>query len=135
VQRLGSGVYFLLARYREFIVELAQKSDAEILAVVNPIMDNLMDASTAIDYERHVRDFTDRAKSVLSKESLQAICKHYQSTKGFFAKREFVAAFRRPDSVAVVWRQWFTEHPGEFVAELVLVQSGGRYLVDHVMVF
>lgn len=116
-------------------MDLAQKSDAEILAVVTPIMDNLMDASTAIDYERHTRDFTDRLKSVLSKESLQSICEHYQSTKGFFAKREFVAAFRRPDSVAVVWQQGFTKQPGQFVAELVLVQQGGKYLVDHVMVF
>ena len=116
-------------------MDLAQKSDAEILAVVTPIMDNLMDASTAIDYERHTRDFTDRLKSGLSKESLQSICEHYQSTKGFFAKREFVAAFRRPDSVAVVWQQGFTKQPGQFVAELVLVQQGGKYLVDHVMVF
>ena len=116
-------------------MDLAQESDADILAVATPIMDNLMDASTAIDYERHTRDFTDRAKSVLSRESLQSICEHYQSTKGFFAKREFVAAFRRPDSVAVVWRQWFTKQPGEFVAELVLVQKDGKYLVDHVMVF
>ena len=116
-------------------MDLAQKSDAEILAVVTPIMDNLMDASTAIDYERHTRDFTDRLKSVLSKESLQSICEHYQSTKGFFAKREFVAAFRRPDSVAVVWQQGFTKQPEQFVAELVLVQQGGKYLVDHVMVF
>lgn len=83
-------------------MDLAQKSDAEILAVATPIMDNLMDASTAIDYERHTRDFTERARSVLSEESLQSICEHYQSTKGFFAKREFVAAFRRPDSVAIV---------------------------------
>ncbi|MGH8085443.1 MAG: hypothetical protein ACREPV_09225 [Lysobacter sp.] len=98
-------------------------------------MDNLMDASTAIDYDRHIRDFTDRLKSVLSRESLQSICEHYQRTKGFFDEREFVAAFRRPDSVAVVWRQWFTKQPGEFVAEMVLVQSGDKYLVDHVMVF
>ncbi|MBV6390020.1 MAG: hypothetical protein JNIBNLAF_01677 [Nitrosomonas europaea] len=116
-------------------MDIAQKSDAEILAVATPIMDNLMDASTAIDYERHTRDFTERARSVLSEESLQSICEHYQSTKGFFAKREFVAAFRRPDSVAIVWRQQFTKQPGEFVAELILVQQGGKYLVDHVMVF
>jgi len=116
-------------------VDLTKKSDAEILAVVDPIMDNLMDASTVIDYERHVRDFTDRAKGVMPKELLQSICNDYQSTKGFFARREFVAVFRRPDSVAVVWRQWFTKQPGEFVAELVLVQRGGKYLVDHVMVF
>lgn len=116
-------------------MDLADKSDAEIMAVVDPIMDNLMDASTAIDYERHVRDFTDRLKSRLSKEQLEWICQDYQSTKGFFADREFVAAFRRPDSVAVVWKQRFTRQPGDFVAEMVLVQTDGKYLVDHVMVF
>jgi hypothetical protein len=109
-------------------------SDAEILAIADPIMDNLMDASTAIDYERHIRDFTDRAKSVLSRELLEFICRDYQSTKGFFTKREFVAVFRRPDSVAFIWKQSFSKQAGEFVAEMVLVQKDGRYLVDHVMV-
>lgn len=116
-------------------MDLANKSDAEILAVATPIMDNLMEASTAIDYERHVRDFTDRIKSTLSKERLQFICEQYQSTKGFFTNREFVAIFRRPDSAVIVWKQWFTNQPGEHVAELVLVQNGDKYQVDHVMVF
>ena len=115
-------------------MELAQKSDAEILAVASPIMDNLMDASTAIDYDRHVQDFTPRAKSALTRESLHAICEHYQSTKGAFSKREPVAIFRRPDSIAVVWRQQFTKQPVDFVAEMVLVQDGDKYLVDYVMV-
>jgi len=120
---------------RSRTMELVQKTDEEILRVANPIMDNLMDASTAIDYERHVRDFTDRAKSVLSKERLQKICREYQNNKGFFGKRELVAIFRRPESLVVVWKQWFTKQPGEFVAELLLVEKDGRYLVDHVMVF
>lgn len=116
-------------------MDLSTKSEAEILAIANPIMDKLMDASTAVDYERHTRDFTDRLKSVLSKERLEWICQDYQSTKGFFTHREFVAVFRRPDSVAVVWKQGFTRQPGDFVAEMVLVQQDGKYLVDHVMVF
>ena len=116
-------------------MDLSQKSDADILSIANPIMDNLMDASTAIDYERHIQDFTDRLKSVLSKERLVWICQDYQSTKGFFIKREFVAIFRRPESVAIVWKQGFSKQPGDFVAEMVLVQQDGKYLVDHVMVF
>jgi hypothetical protein len=116
-------------------VDLATKSDAEILAVADPIMDNLMEASTAIDFERHTRDFTERAKAMLSPEGLRLICEQYQSSKGFFGARKFVAVFRRPDSVAIVWRQAFTKVPGEFVAELVLVQRDGKYLVEHVMVF
>jgi len=116
-------------------MDLCLKSDAEILAVANPIMDQLMDASTAIDHERHIRDFTPRLKGMLSKERLEWICQDYQRHKGFFAAREFVAVFRRPDSVAVVWKQAFTKQAGEFVAEMVLVQQDGQYLVDHVMVF
>lgn len=116
-------------------MDLAQKSDTEILKITNLMMDNLMDASTVIDYERHVKDFTDRAKRVLSKEQLQNICEEYQKTKGFFAKREFVTIFRRPESVVVIWKQWFTKHPGEFVAEMIIVQEEGKYKVDHVMVY
>ena len=114
---------------------LAQKSDAEILAMANPIMDNLMEASTAIDHERHVRDFTDRLKAIVTKDHLEKVCLQYQGEKGYFSGREVIVIFRRPNSVAIVWKQRFTKVAGEFVAEMVLVEQGSRYLVDHVMVF
>ncbi len=53
-------------------MDLAQKSDDEILAVADPIMDNLMQASTAIDHERHTRDFTEHARSVLSPSAFES---------------------------------------------------------------
>ena len=116
-------------------MELAEMSDAEILSVANPMMDNLMDASTQVDYNRHIRNFSDRLKAQLPKERLERICQEYQSTKGFFSDREFVTLFRRPDSIALIWKQRFTKQTGEFVAEMVLIQQSGKYLVDHVMVF
>jgi hypothetical protein len=119
----------------EETMTLDQKSDHEILRIVNPIMDNLMAASTEIDHERHTRDFTDRIKAIVTKEHLEKVCRKYQEEKGFFTEREFVAMFRRPGAVAVVWRQKFTKAEGEFVAEMLLVEQDGRYLVDHVMVW
>lgn len=110
-------------------------SDKEILNIATPIMDNLMDASTRIDYEAHVRDFTDRMKGIVTKEYLQKICRQYQEEKGLFAERHLVAVFRRPDSAAIVWKQFFTKAKGEFVAELVVVHRNGQYLCDHAMVF
>lgn len=116
-------------------MDLARQSDEEILKIANPIMDNLMDASTAIDHARHVADFTDRLKAIVTKEYLERVCRHYQSEKGYFAAREVVAVFRRPQSIAIIWKQRFTKQPGEFVAEMVMIEKDGRYLVDHVMVF
>jgi hypothetical protein len=102
---------------RLYSMDLIHKSDKEILKVAGPIMDNLMEASTDIDHERHVRDFTERLKSLVTKEYLEKVWLQYQAEKGFFSKRECIAIFRRPASVAIVWKQWFTKQQGEFVAE------------------
>src|SRR3990167_1004694 len=93
-------------------------SEKEILDIATPIMDNLMDASTKIDHEAHIRDFTDRMKNIVTKEHLQKICEQYQQEKGLFSERKFVAIFKRPDSAAIVWKQSFTKAKGEFVAEM-----------------
>ena len=114
---------------------LESMSDDEIFRIANPIMDNLMDATTAIDHDRHVRDFSDRMKAIVTEEYLQNVCEKYQREKGFFSRREPVAVFKRPGAVAIVWKQWFTKAPGEFVAEMVLIEKDSRLLVDHVMVF
>jgi hypothetical protein len=110
-------------------------SDQEILKIATPIMDNLMEASTRIDHEAHVRDFSDRLKKIVTKEYLQKVCQQYQAEKGFFADRQLVAVFKRRESAAVIWKQYFTRAKGEFVAEVVLVHQNGRYLCDHAMVF
>lgn len=110
-------------------------SDQQIWNIANPIMDNLMDASTHVNHARHVRDFTERMKAIVTPEYFQRICQQYQSEKGYFSNRKSVALFRRPDSVAIVWKQSFTKVSGEYVAEMVLVHKNGKYLVDHVMVF
>ena len=110
-------------------------SDTDILEIATPIMDHLMEASTRIDYEAHVRDFSDRMKKIVTKEYLRKVCEQYQAEKGFFAERQPVAVFKRPDSAAIIWKQRFTKAKGEFVAEMVLVRQNGRYLCDHAMVF
>ena len=112
-----------------------EMSDEEILNIANPIMDNLMDASTEIDHERHTRDFSDRMLNIVTEEYLTKVCEKYQAEKGFFAERKFVAMFKRPDVVAIIWKQYFTKVKGEFVAEVLLIKEGTRYVVDHTMVF
>ncbi|MDX1517384.1 MAG: hypothetical protein R3288_11120 [Woeseiaceae bacterium] len=116
-------------------MKLAQEPDEDILSVVEPIMANLMAASTRRDHAAHTRDFTPRLKSIVTPERLEEICENYQSRWGYFESREPVAIFRRADSVAVVWRLRCSKVADEFVAEVVIVEDNGRYLVDHVVFF
>ena len=110
-------------------------SEKQILDIATPIMDNLMQASTDIDHARHVQDFTDRAKAIVTKEHMERVCTKYQSEKGTWGKREPIAVLRRPDSAAIIWRQSCSQVEGEYVAEIVLTHQGSRFLVDHAMVF
>lgn len=110
-------------------------SEQQLWNIANPIVDNLMDASTQLDHARHVRDFTGRLKAIVTPEYFARICQQYQTEKGYFTTRTPIAILRRPNSAALVWKQSFTKAPGEFVAEMVLVHRDGRYWVDHVMVF
>jgi len=98
-----------------------QMTESEILAIANPIMDNLMQASTNIDHELHVRDFTDQLKTIVTEESL-------------LAQREFVGVFRKETDTAIFWRQKYTKSSGEHIAFLRLIDVEGKILVQNVSV-
>ncbi len=111
-----------------------EMSESEILAIANPIMGNLMQASTEIDHERHVKDFTDQLKAIVTKENLEAQCKDYQSKLGYFAEREFVAVFRKETDAAIFRKQRYTKSNGEHIAFLRIISANGKVLVQNVSV-
>ncbi|MGF1755443.1 hypothetical protein L4C33_17835, partial [Vibrio makurazakiensis] len=108
-------------------MELKQLTDAECWGIATDFMDNLMSASTEINHAKHCRDFSPRMKAIVTEMYLEEVCKVYQAEKGFFAARKPIAIFRRPDSVAFIWKQEFTIAQGEFVAEMVLIEQDGKY--------
>jgi len=111
-----------------------EMSEFEILEIADPIMDNLMQASTDIDHERHVKDFTDKLKEIVTRDNLEAQCKDYQVTLGYFAEREFVGVFRSATSAAIFWKQKYTNSTGEHIAFLRLISVDSKILVQNVSV-
>ena len=107
------------------------KSDAELLVIFEPMMDNCLAGFSDIDHAQHVRDFTDRPAAIVKRENLEAQCTNYQPQLGVFRRREFVCLFRRDASVAVVWRQFFTKSDDEFVNQANFVFREERVMIDH----
>ena len=103
-----------------------EMSDDEIMAIATPIMDNLMQASTDVDHERHIRDFSDNMKAIVTRENLEKQCREYQQELGFFARREMVGIFRKKSDVRIFWRQWYTKSDDEFIAFVHLVYRQGK---------
>lgn len=115
-------------------MSLINKTDQELLAIAEPMMDNIIKSSTALDYKSHVKDFSERIKTQLNEETLLQICKKYQEELGQLTDRKFVRLFRRPDSIAFIWEQHFSKSEGEYVAEMVLIEHEGKVLIDHIYI-
>lgn len=106
--------------------------DDEVMAIATPIMDNLMQAATDVDYERHVRDFDLDTKQELTKDNFETMCQEYQEKWGHFSKRELVGIFRKTANVRMIWRQWCTKSDDEFIASLCLFERDGRIQIRDV---
>ncbi|WP_211185288.1 hypothetical protein [Thalassotalea algicola] len=101
-------------------------SDKQVMDLVTPIMDNLMDASTEIDHKRHVRDFSKKMKSIVTKQALESQCKAYQATLGFFCKRELIGIVKKKTDVRVFWKQWYSKSDDEFLAFIHVIQGDNK---------
>jgi len=109
-----------------------EMTDEEIMTIATPIMDNLMQASTDIDHVRHVLDFSENMKAIVTLENLEEQCRQYQQELGFFGQRELVGIFRKKADVRIFWRQWYTKSDDEFVAFMHLMNRDGKLEVVNV---
>lgn len=117
------------------MMALSSLADDEILAVIEPLIETMLQGSTNRDHSVHVRDFTDRLKVIVTEENLARQCEDYQAELGYFKSRDFVALFRRQHSVAATWRLFFTKSDDEFVLEAMFVERGGTLYIEHCMIF
>jgi len=109
-------------------------TEEEILNIVNPIMDNLMQASTDIDHEKHVKYFSKRMKEIVTKENLENQCTKYQEELGYFSNRVLLGVVRKDSDVKVFWKQWYTKSKNEFLAFIHLIEENGEFVVVNVSV-
>ncbi|MEC8110204.1 MAG: hypothetical protein VX110_02375 [Pseudomonadota bacterium] len=57
------------------MTDLTKLNDAEILELIEPMMDRRLEGSARIDHAMHVQDFTDRLKSIVTEERLGEMCR------------------------------------------------------------
>ena len=110
-------------------MDFSKLSDKEILDIATPLMDNIMQGSSEGNYEKLSRDFTNRLKKIVTKDCFEK--QIADNTLGDFKNRELLSIIHKKDSIFVLWKQWFTESSDEFLAEIIIIQKNGKFLVDH----
>lgn len=109
-----------------------EMDDERILGIVDPIMDNCLNGSNENNHAKHVRDFTERMRNIVTPENLKMQLSH--EPLAFFTNREFVHLFRRQSSIGVVWKQYISTNNDELMNQAIFVEKDGEILIDHCMV-
>jgi hypothetical protein len=109
-----------------------EMDDERILGIVDPIMDNCLNGSNENNHAKHVRDFTERMRNIVTPENLKMQLSH--EPRAFFTNREFVHLFRRQSSIGVVWKQYISTNNDELMNQAIFVEKDWEILIDHCMV-
>jgi len=111
-------------------MDFTEKSEKEILNIAIPIMDNLMEASTNIDYESHIKDFHMPVPAEFTKEKFQQDCKEYQAQYGTFTNREYMGITTSTNFVNIYWVQSYSKTANKHLAVLTLSLQNNKYVVN-----
>jgi len=114
------------------VTHFTEKTEEAILQIVEPIMDNCLDGSNTGNHAKHVRDFTDRLKAIVTPENLDSQLEY--RPHGVFTQREFVCLFRRRESIGVVWRQFVSSTDDELVNHAIFVERDGKICIEHCLI-
>ena len=111
-------------------MNFADKTDEEILVIANPFLDNIIDASNEINYERFSRDLSRNMKNAFSEKDF---VEQQQALKEKFGKinkdREFVRCLRRNQGVSILWVTNFEKVSGEVLAAMQIDEEDGEMKV------
>src|SRR6056300_1328222 len=106
-------------------MNLLEKSDDEIIAIANPIWDNLVKTSNMKDYGGFTKDF---GTQMLFGANEVELGKQWANNKLIVNLKEMYEPFgtlRRGDHTTILIKQLNTEIPGEFLGRLVLGVEDG----------
>jgi hypothetical protein len=113
-------------------MNFVEMKDSEILSIVEPIMDNCLLGSNEGDHAKHVRDFAERMRMIVTPDNLKMQLS--QEPRAFFTDREFIHLFRRQNSIGVIWKQGISTTNDELMNQAIFVGNSDRILIDHCMI-
>ena len=101
-------------------MKILDKSDKEIIAIAQPIWDNLVKASNIKDYGGFTKDFSSQMLFGANEVELGKQWANNKLLTSLSEKQDFLGTIRRAQYITVLYKQTSNTQPGEFLGRLVL---------------
>ncbi|NND89725.1 MAG: hypothetical protein HKN42_02590 [Granulosicoccus sp.] len=106
-------------------------SDAEIVKIAEPMMEDVILGVSRRDYKLHSTQFSVDLKSLITHDEFLQACDQREADWGLPGSRELVTIFRKHKSFTVIWNQQYTRTDEQIMVLVTIALKGGRYFVDY----
>jgi len=101
-------------------MNIVEKTDDEILAIANPLWDNLVKTSNEGKYGEFVKNFSQSLAFGLNQMEVGKQFAKSELTRNLSEDADFLGIIRRGEHVTVLYRQRSTKKDGEWLGRMVL---------------
>jgi hypothetical protein len=109
--------------------EITEQTDEEIIAIAEPIVQNMLESSYALDYERFTRDISEHYKKAVPENKFHEETTKLIGSDGQCVARKLLGVLRKGEAALVVWSAKYDKTEDDTLIQLMITREGERYLV------
>jgi len=119
----------------EYAMNITEHADEEILAIANPMWDDLVKYSNKGDYGKFIWKFSYSLLLGLNEVEVGNQFAKSDLTRSLSEERDYLGIIRRGEHVTVLYRQRSTKKEGEWLGRLVLGYENGEVKIFGASIF
>ena len=105
------------------------KTNEEVRAIAEPILDNILEGFKTDDYVKYSRDLDDTLKETISENKFLETDRQIESSIGNYQSREYLGFLTKGQMTMVLWKGRFDRSVDDVLIKLVVSKRKDRYLV------
>jgi hypothetical protein len=116
-------------------VKIIEKTDAEVLAIANPLWRDLVNASNKGEYGEFAKNFSSSFALAMDQVAAGHQFANSELARNLSGEIDSLGIIRRGEHVTVLYRQKSTKKPGEWPGRLVLGYENGKVRIFGASIF
>ena len=109
--------------------EVIGKTNSEVQAIAEPILDGILEGFKTNDYNKYSKDFDETLKEVVSEKRFLEIDSRFEDSIGNCQSREYIGFLTKGKMTAILWKARFDKSEDDVLIKLVMSKREDKYLV------
>jgi hypothetical protein len=105
------------------------KTNEEVRAIAEPILDNILEGFKTDDYVKYSRDLDDTLKETIPENKFLETDRQIESSIGNYQSREYLGFLTKGQMTVVLWKGRFDRSVDDVLIKLVVSKRKDKYLV------